>query len=103
MHAIIRLSLGSSSSSPSRWCSPILSPILFILRSIRGFELDSAIILADDSDATPRFAAVRIFFANRAALIGSVLIVLLLMATLLAPWLTPYQPLRESGRALLAP
>ena len=41
--------------------------------------------------------------ANKGAAIGLVLLALLLLATLCAPLLTPYQPLRGAGRPLLPP
>jgi peptide/nickel transport system permease protein len=65
--------------------------------------LDSAAALEHDTGNGRRLAGLKIFVANRAALVGSILVLLLLLATLCAPWLTHYQPLREAGRPLLSP
>lgn len=48
-------------------------------------------------------AGLRVFLANRPAVIGAVLTVLLILATICAPLLTPFQPLRGVGRPLLEP
>jgi peptide/nickel transport system permease protein len=47
--------------------------------------------------------ALRVFLANRAAAVGLGLIGLLVLATLLAPVLSPYDPLRQAGLPLRPP
>jgi peptide/nickel transport system permease protein len=51
----------------------------------------------------PRFAGARVFLGNRAAVAGLGLLVALVLATLLAPLLTPYQPLRGVALPLTPP
>jgi len=45
----------------------------------------------------------RVFMVNKAAVIGLILLIILLLATLFAPLLTHYQPMRGFGRPLLPP
>lgn len=45
----------------------------------------------------------RTFMSNRTAVVGVVLIVLIVAAALLAPWIAPHDPLDQSVRARLAP
>ena len=65
--------------------------------------MDSTAILTPDEGQVPRFAGLRVFVSRKATLLGLTLILILCAATLFAPWLTPYQPLREAGRPLLTP
>jgi peptide/nickel transport system permease protein len=52
---------------------------------------------------TDRFAALRVFLGNRAAVIGAALAIVLVALSVLAPLATPYDPLRQSGLPLLPP
>jgi peptide/nickel transport system permease protein len=65
--------------------------------------LDSTAILALSESRPQRFRVMRIFTANKAAVIGLALLIVLLLATLFAPLLTHYQPMRGSGQPLLHP
>jgi peptide/nickel transport system permease protein len=65
--------------------------------------LDSTLTLAPAATRREQFRGLQVFTANKAAVFGLVLMVILLLATVFAPLLTHYQPLREAGRPLLAP
>lgn len=52
---------------------------------------------------TSQLANVRVFVANRAAAVGAVVAILVIAAAILAPLLTPYQPLRQAGLPLDPP
>lgn len=56
-----------------------------------------------DADAVERFAGLRVFLSNRAAVLGVCLVVLLIALSALAPLLTPYEPLRQAGLPLTPP
>jgi peptide/nickel transport system permease protein len=64
--------------------------------------LDNTAARAPDASEARRTAGVRVLFARK-SVFGFVVIMVLLLATLSASWLTPFQPLREAGRPLLAP
>jgi peptide/nickel transport system permease protein len=61
------------------------------------------IAAAASEPVTDRMANVRVFAANRAALVGSAVAIVLIAAAVLAPLLTPFQPLREAGLPLDPP
>jgi len=56
-----------------------------------------------DADAVERFAGLRVFLRNRAAVFGVCLVVLLIALSALAPLLTPHEPLRQAGLPLTPP
>ena len=59
--------------------------------------------VALDEIPVERFAGFRVFLANRAAVIGVGLATTLILLSLLAPLLTPYEPLRQAGPPLTPP
>jgi peptide/nickel transport system permease protein len=61
------------------------------------------IAAAASEPVSDRVTNVRVFAANRAALAGSVVAIVLIAAAVLAPLLTPFQPLREAGLPLDPP
>jgi peptide/nickel transport system permease protein len=56
-----------------------------------------------DEAGDERFAGLRAFLANRAAVVGLGLIAILVLLSALAPLLTPYDPLRRAGTPLTPP